>query len=121
MTTQRLLAHWIAGLAVVAVLTWLSTATGARQFEAIRTSYASREVAALRRDSVMAVEAARKAGIARGDSVAAAVFVPPEPGLGPLSERQPSGSRVLLIIVGIALLLFQSTAKWRRERGKHAT
>jgi len=78
-------------------------------------------VAALRRDSISAVAAARAAAIARGDSIAAVVFVPPAPWRDSARDRAERAFWLPIALGGIAIILLRSSAQWWRGRRAAAT
>lgn len=112
MTTRRLVLQWIVGLAAAGVCAWLLTPSGEGRFDAIDASLASPQVAALRRDSVAAVQAARVAASAREDSVLAVVYTPPEPWRDPVRERGKRDVALFSLMALIAVMLVSSTVRW---------
>ena len=103
------------------LLAWLASPSGSRFQAAVYRAVEPQEVTAVRRDSASAVEAARAAGIARGDSVAAAVFVRPRALPDPARGRASRAFWLPIILVGIAITLARSSAQWWRSRRGPAT
>ena len=110
MSTNRLVAQWLIGIALAVLLAWGIPATQSR-------SNYWRQAEALRSDSLSAARQADSVRRVNGDTVAAYVFVPPGPlGRGTSSASQYNRTRNFGLAV-IALSLLWNTSAWWRGRG----
>ena len=121
MNTRRLALHWITGIAGAVLLAWLASPSGSLRMDAVYRALEPAEVTAMRRDSASAATAARAAGIARGDSVAAVVFIRPRSWRDPARERASRAFWLPVTLGGIAIILLRSSALWWRSRRGPAT
>jgi hypothetical protein len=117
-TSRGLLVRWAIGLGTLALVTWGSPRWLRSAWDLVVPGMAAERErqTALRQDSIRAVQRADSVRVARGDSVAAVVFVAPDP--FHLEQRAKSEERPVKVglMVAIPLLLVWHTYLWWQGR-----
>jgi hypothetical protein len=118
-TFRGLLVRWLIGLGALALVTWGPPQWLGSAWDSIlpRMAAEREQRTALRQDSIRAAQRADSVRVARGDSVAAVVFVPPDPShLDQLAQSEHYRVKTGLMVAIPILLLWNTYLWWSGQR-----